>query len=54
MKIKKGKRKVTKLTNAKLCEQFYRKYETKYEEDVVKTNFFKSKGRRNADNRTTG
>ena len=39
MKIKKvmHKRKTTKLTNTKSCEYFYHKYETKYEEHVVKT-----------------
>ena len=31
------KRKTTKLTNTKSCEYFYHKYETKYEEHVVKT-----------------
>ena len=41
IKIKKVKEKAQKLNNAKAWEQFYRKYKTKYEVHMVKTNFFK-------------
>ena len=53
MKIKKVKSKAAKLSNAKTREQFYHKYQAKYEEHVAKTNFFKPKGRGNAENRVT-
>ena len=48
IKIKKVKKKAQKLSNAKTREQFYRRYESKYEAHVAKTNFFKP---RNADNK---
>ena len=46
----KGRKRQQKLTNSKMCVQFYHKYEANYEEHVVKINFFTGKGRENVVN----